>query len=87
MTWTLEHCPANEEWSKTFSTKEEAVAELLKHICSCCMSGMIDIVDSKSESGLTRERLCDPPDPTSAYDLLSTPCGCEYDLSEDEAAK
>lgn len=82
MTWILEHCPANEEWSKTFSTKEAAIAELRKHICACCMAGEIEIMDSKSDGGSFRERLCDPPDPASAYDLLSTPCGCEYELSE-----
>lgn len=86
MAWILEHKPAREEWSKTFETKELAVAELRAHICSDCMKGDILICDSGTDGGLRREHLCNAPDPNSAYDLLSTPCGCEYDLNEEATA-
>jgi hypothetical protein len=80
MPWTLEHCPANEEWSKTFQTEAEAIAELRKHICESCMTGRFEYVDSSEERGFGVEQR-KAPDPNSAYDLLSTPCGCEYELS------
>ena len=81
--WVLEHCPAGEEWKKAFSTEAEAVAELAKHICSTCMAGEIAIVDTGQPNCQRIERLCDKPDPASACDLLSTPCGCEYELYDE----
>lgn len=81
MPWTLEHCPANEEWSKTFESEQEAIAELRKHICDSCMTGKFEYVDTEQQGGLGVE-FRDVPNPYNAYDLLSTPCGCEYELSE-----
>jgi hypothetical protein len=83
VSWILEHCPANEEWSKTFATEVEAVAELRKHICQECLDGRLGYVDSSAEGGIAYEER-KKPDPTSAYDLLSTPCGCEYELTEQQ---
>ncbi len=82
MPWLLEHHPAREEWEKTFASEAEAVAGLRKHVCSDCMKGEIVCVDSASPTGFRRDKLCDPPDPTSARDLLGTPCGTEYSLRE-----
>lgn len=82
MAWVLEHCPANEEWTKRFDTKVEAVAELFQHICSECLTGEIKYVDPDEPSGFGIEKR-KKPDPASARDLLSTPCGCEYELYEE----
>lgn len=84
--WVVEHCPAGEEWKKEFTTEAEAVACLLAHICADCLKGDILVVDSTAENGLRREKLCDAPDQSSARDLLSTPCGCEYELYENRFA-
>lgn len=80
MPWILEHYPAREEWTKKFATEAEAVAELRSHICESCMTGCFGCADPKECDGF-----CDrdsPPDPQSASDLLSTPCGCEYGLRQ-----
>lgn len=80
MPWTLDHLPAREEWSKTFPTKAKAVAELRKHICGSCMAGCWGCPDpAKCDSDCEK---ANPPDPSSARDLLKTPCGCEYELFE-----
>lgn len=65
------------DWEKEFHTKEEATAELRKHICKSCLLGEQEYVDSSSESGLSVEKVT-PPDPNSIEDLLGTPCGCEF---------
>jgi hypothetical protein len=56
-------------WEKEFPTLDEAVTELRAHICELCWAG---------GSGDP-----EPPPPRDCRDpvaLLSTPCGCEYDL-------
>lgn len=78
--WILEHVPANEEWSKSFHTEAEAVAELFKHLCSDCKEGRLGYVDTSVDGGLAYEERR-KPDPASMRDLLSTPCGCEYEIS------
>lgn len=50
-------------WEKSFDTREEALAELLRHICGDCLAG--------GETG-------EIPHQDSISDLLSTPCGCEF---------
>lgn len=82
MVWILEHSPANEEWKKRFPTEAEAVVELRKHICGECLAGKWSYVDSRQPDGVGYEQR-PAPDPTSAKDLLSTPCGCEYELYEE----
>ena len=79
MPWTLTHMPLREEWEETFKTKKEAVAKLRKHICKYCMSGREKFVDPTAPGGFFI-RKTKKPSPTSARDLLSTPCGCEYKI-------
>lgn len=77
--WELEKC-SMPEWTKQFSTEADAVAELRAHICGDCMSGRHGYVDSQVPGGIAYETV-EPPDPNSARDLLSTPCGCEYHIN------
>ena len=72
--WILEHCPAGSEWTKTFATEREALHELWLHLCEECLTGKYCVVGSDE----IEER--EPPQPDSAVDLLSTPCGCEFHL-------
>lgn len=65
------------DWEKEFATKEEAAAELRKHICKSCLLGEQEYVDSSSATGLSVEKVA-PPDPNSMEDLLGTPCGREF---------
>lgn len=80
--WLLEHYPAGEDWEKSFDTEAEALEELRKHICQECMTGKLVYVDSSLPNGVGEEQR-PVPNPESAYDLLSTPCGCEYGLTEE----
>jgi len=86
MPWILQHAPAGEEWEKRFPTKKAAVEELQKHICPECMSGEMKYVDS-SQPGCFGIEKRKPPRADNARDLLSTPCGCEYELEEVAADK
>lgn len=61
-------------WTKDFSSVEEARLELLNHICSDCRVGRDVIV------GVGEVWSDEPPDVSNIRDLLSTPCGCEFDL-------
>lgn len=92
MPWVLDHLPASEEWEKRFATEAEAVAELAKHVCGMCLKGCLGVPECTSidENGIVRPAdggpcRCGgkPVDVTSARELLSTPCGCEYDLYEE----
>lgn len=70
-------------WKKEFSTIEEARKELLSHICFACLVGgeWDDIDENGFTTGVTITDT--PPNQNDIYELLSTPCGCEYWLEED----
>lgn len=61
---------SNTGWEKKYETKEEAVEELRKWICKGCIEGDPSLPDIF------------PPveDESDAGELLSTSCGCEFDL-------
>jgi len=61
------------EWKKEFHSKEEATTELLHHICKCCID---DISWKNSEGKIIISQ--------SLEDLLSTPCGLEFNYEEKE---
>lgn len=68
MAFTLIKC-SHPGWEKPFDTLDEAITELRARICRLCWQG---------EAG-------DPEGPPDAdcrdpYVLLSTPCGCEYEI-------
>ena len=77
MTWMLMKCSAP-GWDKEFPTKDEAIDELRKHVCGDCLRGspgfLDDIVDVETDGSVIECR--------DASALLSTPCGCEFDLEE-----
>jgi hypothetical protein len=55
-------------WEKEFQTSEEMKAALYSHICGLCRDG--------AESSY-----CDPVHEGSSFgELLSTGCGCEFDV-------
>lgn len=70
------------EWDadKDFSTLDEAVTELRKHICRDCLDGspgfLEDAVDITFDGRVFECR--------DVGTLLCTPCGCEYHLEEIE---
>lgn len=65
-------------WTKEFTTSEQLVEELRKHICNLCLSNEEPyssvVVDVEYDG---KKYLCKDI-PT----LLSTSCGCEYDVEE-----
>jgi len=82
MSWIVEHLPARDEWTKKFDHSSDAVAELRSHICSDCLQGIQGFVDPSAPGGIRYEQRL-VPDVHSAADLLSTPCGMEFDLYEE----
>jgi hypothetical protein len=56
-------------WTKTFPNERALIVELKDYICGTCMRG-----DEWPEDEPH------PPDPWSLRDLLSTSCGCEFDV-------
>jgi len=64
-------------WDKRFTSEDELITELRKHICGVCLrSGdeISGIVDVKSGDGWIECR--------DLVTLLSTPCGCEFDVTD-----
>lgn len=60
-------------WIKTFTNEIDLRAELYKHICSHCREGELD--DQLLLSEAVNEN-------SSIDDMLSTSCGCEYQVEE-----
>jgi hypothetical protein len=65
-------------WEKDFETMAAAIDELRTHICSDCLSGSPGFLDDVVDVGLDGRvfECCDESV------LLSTPCGCEYEIEE-----
>ena len=65
-------------WEKEFQTEEELKTELYSWICAGCKAGCYEEYD-----GIVHEE--SPIDWTSSLDeMLSTACGCEFCVEEDE---
>ena len=59
-------------WEKEFTSEVEAKNELYKHICSSCRKG-------------EEEFFFEPVDQNSSiFDMLCSPCGCEFYFEEIE---
>ena len=59
-------------WEKEFSSEVEARYELYKHICFLCRKG-------------EKEFFFKPVDEnTPIFDMLDSPCGCEFSFEEIE---
>lgn len=82
MAWVLSKMSLPDDWEKAFATEAEAVDELLLHICNECLAGELKYIDAEQPAGFGVE-IRKKPDPSSATDLLSTSCGCEFELHED----
>lgn len=82
--WILDKMSLPNDWEKKFETEEEAVTELRKYICSDCLNGIDGIVDISVPGSIRFEKTPNgPPNPHSASDLLSTPCGCEFHIYDE----
>lgn len=60
-------------WSKGFETEDDARAKLLSHVCEDCLKGELALV------GHDDKHTFPAPDKNSIFDLLGTPCGCEFE--------
>lgn len=82
--FTLIKC-SHPGWEKTFETEEECRLELRDHICNMCMA------DSEFTIGANGEFTQDGVEPVPLGedapigDLLSTACGCEFMVEQNEA--
>lgn len=65
-------------WRKRFATPGEALTELRLHVCDSCFAG------GEYDLGNGEVHKEPAPNPDSLYDLLGTPCGCEFDVYENE---
>ena len=66
-------------WEKDVDTRYEACKILWPHICGSCRDGLFGYLEDGSQDYFGP--------PATEYDLdsmLSTPCGCEFWLEEDE---
>lgn len=68
-------------WEKEYATKDEARAELLRHICKSCLTGRQEVV---GEGGVIEIEAEPPPNQSDIHSLLDTPCGCEFWLEDDK---
>lgn len=73
MKYELIKC-SGEGWSKLFDSEAELMQELLSHVCRLCLEGEI----IKFNDG--RTYAIPPADTKSIGGLLSTACGCEYEV-------
>ena len=66
-------------WEKDFDSETELKAELYSHICDMCRPGEIYKDDGEEYV------IWDPVDGNSSIgDMLSTACGCEYMVEDEE---
>lgn len=63
-------------WEKDFDSEAELKAELYSHLCQTCKDGE-KLYDESGEL-VWEEFPVGPHD--SIGDMLSSPCGCEYDV-------
>ena len=63
-------------WERDFFTEDGARKELFKRICSMCQRGD----EFVSDDGEVLHKDAPVDKNSSIYDLLATPCGCEYDF-------
>lgn len=79
MIFRLHKC-SSPSWAHDHPTMASAIDELRTHICKDCLFGspgfLDDVVDVEFEGRVVE---CRDPDT-----LLSTPCGCEYEIEETE---
>lgn len=61
-------------WEKDFDSEEEARDELYNYVCHMCRQG-----DEMVEYGWDPNPI---DEKSSLEDMLSTPCGCEFDVEE-----
>lgn len=80
MKYILTYLPSD-QWqefnrSQEFDSEEKACQHLLKYICKDCQLGTPNEEDPW---------LYEPtPDPENIWELLGTPCGCEWDYEISE---
>lgn len=77
--YKLIKCSLPDDWEKDYSTLDETIDELRKHICGGCLSGGTDWYAAPCDV-VINGRVIECRDPRS---LLGTPCGCEYEIEGD----
>lgn len=69
-------------WVKEFENKEDVVDELRKHICDGCLNPDLEDEDNWWAVPVDVEYEGVFYECRDISTLLSTPCGCEYDVTE-----
>lgn len=67
-------------WIKEYDNEADLKKELYSHICGSCRDGE-SFTNDDDETIFYWEPVNEE---SSIPDMLNTPCGCEYDIGEDE---
>lgn len=75
MTVTISKLSLPDVWTKEFDSVHDAIMELRDHICGRCLEGYWEDSEPLDFEYEGKTIVC-----MDAGALLSTPCGCEYDI-------